>query len=154
MCQTDTEYFNKYHHPIHRITQWHENNTYVIRITMQMTVVVTENAYAENTGWIVWVHIIIYSWKRHDGHGHRTQPSRRGSEKSARCPLKAPQKPGEITFFPLFLPFSTPTRIHTRNILLYTGCSAAIVPYPSHRTRYENNNIWNPAEQTLRPQTL
>jgi hypothetical protein len=45
------------------------------------------------------------------------------------CPLKAPQKPGEITFFPLFLPSSTPTRIHTHNILLYTGCSTAIVQY-------------------------
>lgn len=85
-----------------------------------MTVVVTENAYAEDTGWIAWVHIIIYSWKRHDGRAHRTQPSRRGSEKSARCPLKTPQKPGEITFFsPILTVLHAHAYTHPQYIIIY-----------------------------------
>lgn len=88
-----------------------------------MTVVVTENAYAEDTGWIVWIHIIrdiiIYSSKRHDSRAHRTQPSRRGSEKSERCPLKAPQKTGwNYLFFPYSYRSPRP-RVYTPAIYYY-----------------------------------
>jgi len=122
VCQTDTAYLINI---IIRYTALHNNTnyTYVIRITMQMTVVVTKNAYAEDTRWIVWDFgyiLLLYSWKRHDGRAHRTQPSRRGSEKSVRCPLKAPQKPGEITFFsPILTVLHAHAYTHPQYIIIY-----------------------------------
>jgi len=91
-----------------------------------MTVVGIENAYmpAKTIRDDSFGYILYYIAEKDMTAGHTTLLPRIDKV----CAVKSPplRKPSEITFFPLFLPPSKPTRIRTHNILFYTGCFHAV----------------------------